>query len=136
MTTAATVVSVRRTATVTVAETVVVTSRARTVAATVRRTVTVAGIAVGTSLARIAVGIVRPTVTVVAISRVTIVAGTARRMAIAIAVATSRATIVAVSVVVFSVGKNIFAGCVHGEKDEAAKRSPSLLTLLKSAQVP
>ncbi len=42
----------------------------------------------------------------------------------------------AAEVVIFTVGKNIFAGCVHGEKDEAAKRSPSLLALLKSAQAP
>jgi hypothetical protein len=42
----------------------------------------------------------------------------------------------AAEVVVFSVGKQVFVGCVHGEKDEAAKRSPSLLAVLKTVQVP
>jgi hypothetical protein len=37
-------------------------------------------------------------------------------------------------VVVFTDGKAVFAACVHGEKDEAAKERPDLLKLLKSAK--
>jgi len=39
-------------------------------------------------------------------------------------------------VVVFTDGKNVFAACVHGEKDEAAKERPDLLRILKSAELP
>jgi len=42
----------------------------------------------------------------------------------------------AAEVVVFTVGQHVFVACVHGEKDEAAKRSPSMLALLKSAKAP
>ena len=35
-------------------------------------------------------------------------------------------------VVVFSDGKNVFAACVHGEKDNAAKQSPEFLKVLES----
>ncbi len=37
-------------------------------------------------------------------------------------------------VVIFTDGKGIFAACVHGEKDEAAKERPDLLKLLKSVK--
>jgi hypothetical protein len=36
--------------------------------------------------------------------------------------------------VIFAVGQHVFVACVHGEKDEAAKRSPSMLALLKTAK--
>jgi hypothetical protein len=39
-------------------------------------------------------------------------------------------------VVIFSVGKNVFAACVHGEKDEAAKERPDFLKVLESAKAP
>ena len=39
-------------------------------------------------------------------------------------------------VVIFTDGKNVFAACVHGEKDEAAKERPDLMKLLKSAKIP
>jgi hypothetical protein len=42
----------------------------------------------------------------------------------------------AAEVVIFTVGKHIFAACVHGEKDEAAKKRPEMLALLKSAKAP
>jgi len=35
-------------------------------------------------------------------------------------------------VVIFTDGKHVFAACVHGEKDEAAKERPELLRVLKS----
>ena len=35
-------------------------------------------------------------------------------------------------VVIFTNGKQVFAACVHGEKDEAAKERPELLKVLKS----
>jgi hypothetical protein len=35
-------------------------------------------------------------------------------------------------VVIFTDGKHVFAACVHGEKDEAAKERPELLKVLKS----
>jgi len=37
-------------------------------------------------------------------------------------------------VVIFTDGKHMFAACVHGEKDEAAKESPDLLKVLKTAK--
>jgi hypothetical protein len=37
-------------------------------------------------------------------------------------------------VVVFTDGKNVFAACVHGERDEAAKERPGLLKVLESAK--
>jgi hypothetical protein len=40
----------------------------------------------------------------------------------------------AAEVVIFAVGQHVFVACVHGEKDEAAKRSPSMLALLKTAK--
>jgi len=39
-------------------------------------------------------------------------------------------------VVIFEVGKHVFAACVHGEKDAAAKQRPTLLSVLKTAKVP
>ncbi len=42
----------------------------------------------------------------------------------------------AAEVVIFEVGKHVFAACVHGEKNEAAERSPHMLALLKSAKAP
>ena len=42
----------------------------------------------------------------------------------------------AAEVVIFTVGKHVFVACVHGEKNEAAKRSPYMLALLKSAKAP
>jgi hypothetical protein len=42
----------------------------------------------------------------------------------------------AAEVVIFIVGKHVFAACVHGEKEEAAKKRPSMLALLKSAKAP
>jgi hypothetical protein len=35
-------------------------------------------------------------------------------------------------VVIFTDGKHVFAACVHGEKDEAAKERPDLLKVLKT----
>ena len=35
-------------------------------------------------------------------------------------------------VVIFTDGKNVFAACVHGERDEAAKERPALLKALES----
>jgi len=40
----------------------------------------------------------------------------------------------AAEVVIFTVGQQVFIACVHGEKDEAAKRSPSMMALLKTAK--
>jgi hypothetical protein len=40
----------------------------------------------------------------------------------------------AAEVVIFSDGQHVFVACVHGEKDEAAKRSPSMMALLKTAK--
>ncbi len=37
-------------------------------------------------------------------------------------------------VVIFTDGKHVFAACVHGEKDEAAKERPELLKVLKSVK--
>ena len=37
-------------------------------------------------------------------------------------------------VVVFTDGKHVFAACVHGEKDEAAKERPELLKVLKTVK--
>jgi hypothetical protein len=42
----------------------------------------------------------------------------------------------AAEVVIFTVGKHVFAACVHGEKNEAAERSPHMMALLKSAKAP
>jgi hypothetical protein len=42
----------------------------------------------------------------------------------------------AAEVVIFAVGNHVFAACVHGEKQEAAARSPSMLSLLKTAKAP
>jgi len=42
----------------------------------------------------------------------------------------------AAEVVIFTVGKHVFAACVHGEKNEAAQRRPEMLTLLKTAKAP
>lgn len=42
----------------------------------------------------------------------------------------------AAEVVIFIIGKHVFAACVHGEKDEAAKMRPEMLGLLKSAKAP
>jgi hypothetical protein len=39
-----------------------------------------------------------------------------------------------VDVVIFSDGKNIFAACVHGEGDHAAKEHPELMKILASAK--
>ena len=38
-------------------------------------------------------------------------------------------------VIVFTDGKHVFAACVHGEKDEAAKERPNLLKILQSVKV-
>jgi len=37
-------------------------------------------------------------------------------------------------VVIFTEGKNVFAACVHGEKDEASKERPGLMKVLESAK--
>jgi hypothetical protein len=37
-------------------------------------------------------------------------------------------------VVIFTDGKHVFAACVHGEKDEAAKERPEFLKVLKSVK--
>jgi hypothetical protein len=37
-------------------------------------------------------------------------------------------------IVIFTDGQHVFAACVHGEKDEAAKESPDLLKILKTAK--
>jgi hypothetical protein len=37
-------------------------------------------------------------------------------------------------VIIFTDGKHVFAACVHGEGEEAAKQRPELLKLLKSAK--
>jgi len=42
----------------------------------------------------------------------------------------------AAEVVIFTVGKHVFAACVHGEKEEAAERSPYMLAILKTAKAP
>ena len=42
----------------------------------------------------------------------------------------------AAEVVIFTVGKHVFAACVHGEKNEAAERSPHMMALLKSVKAP
>ena len=42
----------------------------------------------------------------------------------------------AAEVVIFTVGKHVFAACVHGEKNEAAQRRPEMLALLKTAKTP
>jgi hypothetical protein len=42
----------------------------------------------------------------------------------------------AAEVVIFAVGKHVFAACVHGETDEAAKKRPDMLALLKTAKAP
>jgi hypothetical protein len=42
----------------------------------------------------------------------------------------------AAEVVIFTVGKHVFAACVHGEKNEAAQRRPEMLNLLKTAKAP
>jgi hypothetical protein len=39
-------------------------------------------------------------------------------------------------VVIFTVGKHVFAACVHGENEEAAKKRPDMLAILKSAKAP
>ncbi len=39
-------------------------------------------------------------------------------------------------VVIFSVGKNIFVACVHGEHEEAAKERPAFLKVLESVAAP
>ncbi|MEO6785236.1 MAG: hypothetical protein ABI318_03795 [Chthoniobacteraceae bacterium] len=38
-------------------------------------------------------------------------------------------------VVIFTDGKHVFAACVHGERDEAAKERPDLLNILKTVKV-
>ena len=40
----------------------------------------------------------------------------------------------AAEVVIFTVGKHVFAACVHGEDEAAAKKRPDMLTILKSAK--
>ncbi|HEY3897394.1 MAG TPA: hypothetical protein VGM54_02210 [Chthoniobacter sp.] len=42
----------------------------------------------------------------------------------------------AAEVVIFTVGKHVFAACVHGEKNEAAERSPHMMALLKTVKAP
>jgi len=42
----------------------------------------------------------------------------------------------AAEVVIFCVGTRVFAACVHGENEEAAKKYPDMLTILKSAKAP
>ena len=39
-------------------------------------------------------------------------------------------------VIIFTIGNQVFAACVHGENTEAAKKSPEMLTILKSAKAP
>jgi hypothetical protein len=39
-------------------------------------------------------------------------------------------------VVIFTNGKQVFAACVHGERDEAAKERPEFLKVLESAKAP
>jgi hypothetical protein len=39
-------------------------------------------------------------------------------------------------VVFFVVGGRVFAGCVHGEADEASKARAAMMTVLKTAQTP
>jgi hypothetical protein len=39
-------------------------------------------------------------------------------------------------VVLFTVGGRVFAGCVHGEADEASKARAAMMTVLKTAQSP
>ena len=39
-------------------------------------------------------------------------------------------------VVFFAVGGRVFAGCVHGEADEASKARAAMMTVLKTAQTP
>ncbi len=39
-------------------------------------------------------------------------------------------------VVIFTNGKEVFAACVHGEGDEAAKERPAFLKVLESAKAP
>jgi len=39
-------------------------------------------------------------------------------------------------VVIFTVGENVFAACVHGEKDEAEKERPAFLKVLESIEAP
>ncbi len=39
-------------------------------------------------------------------------------------------------VVIFTDGKDVFAACVHGEKEEAAKERPEFLKALESIKVP
>ncbi len=39
-------------------------------------------------------------------------------------------------VVIFTTGKQVFAACVHGERDEAAKERPDFLKVLESAKAP
>ena len=38
-------------------------------------------------------------------------------------------------IVIFTDGRHVFAACVHGEKDEAAKERPDLLKILKTVKV-
>jgi hypothetical protein len=42
----------------------------------------------------------------------------------------------AAEVVIFTVGKHVFVASVHGEKNEAADRSPHMMTLLKTVKAP
>jgi len=39
-------------------------------------------------------------------------------------------------VVFFTVGGKVFAGCVHGEADDASKASPAMMALLRTARDP
>jgi hypothetical protein len=42
----------------------------------------------------------------------------------------------AAEVVIFTVGGHVFAASVHGEKNEAAERSPHMMALLKTVKAP
>ena len=39
-------------------------------------------------------------------------------------------------VVFFTVGGHVFAGCVHGEADDASKARPAMMTVLRTARTP
>jgi len=42
----------------------------------------------------------------------------------------------AAEVVIFTVGKHVFATCVHGENEAATKKRQDMLTILKSSRAP